>query len=158
MPHGTCKDFASVLRKTFRIATSEATGATGDKQDGWCHGQPLLSWRLSRILGAAPERQPAPFSPSGLRFLQGLWRKKCGCLPRSRACTLVRLCFYGSCRPNRSSPTCEGAPAREAATCSHGTRWMWSAGESRRMRLLGPMTTEGKDQEWSTLSSAASSG
>lgn len=90
---------------------------------------------LSRAPQAAPAWHAKPFSPSGLRFLQGLWRKKCGCLPRSRACTLVRLCFYGLCRLNRSSPTCEGAPAREVATCLHGTRWMWSAGESRRMRL-----------------------
>lgn len=90
---------------------------------------------LSRAPQAVPAWHAKPFSPSGLRFLQGLWRKKCGCLPRSRACTLVRLCFYGLCRLNRSSPTCEGAPAREVATCLHGTRWMWSAGESRRMRL-----------------------
>ena len=84
---------------------------------------------------AVPARHAKFFSPSSLRFLQGLWRKKCGCLPRSRACTLVKLCFYGLCRLNRSSPTCEGTPAREVATCPHGTRWMWSAGERRRMRL-----------------------
>ena len=82
-----------------------------------------------------PARHAKLFSPSSLRFLQGLWRKKCGCLPRSRACTLVKLCFYGLCRLNRSSPTCEGTPAREVATCPHGTRWMWSSGERCRMRL-----------------------